>query len=379
MNGSSNIAQTVLSQSEIENAFGRATGESKRIKVKLSGIGNAKGYGLGLPTSWFKGESDRSVVIETQLGTVVVSSAMLNAAQLQGAGQTITIVVRQADESGWSQRLIDEIGDHPVLDLLVMADNKAVAWSNSEAPVTIMVPYTPTASEKQNADQLVVWYVDGEGNVTPVPNGRYDGAAGQMVFQTSHFSHYAIAYASPKFSDLGRVAWAAKEIEALAARGVVEGKSATTFDPGTAIARGEFLAQLIRLLELDAEWTDNFADVPTSSPYYQELGVGRALGIVKGIGGNKFLPDTAISREDVAVIIKRALDQWQNELPIASSKSIDDFKDGAKAASYAREGLAYLLSAGLLQGNSNNALNPKGNLTRAEAAVILYRIYTQSR
>jgi hypothetical protein len=200
-----------------------------------------------------------------------------------------------------------------------------------------------------------------------------------MVFQTSHFSHYAIAYAAPKFSDLGRVAWAAKEIEALAARGVVEGKSATTFDPGTAIGRGEFLAQLIRLLELDAEFTDNFADVSTNSPYYQELGIGRELGIVKGIGGNKFLPDTAISREDVAVIIKRALEQWQNELPKASSKSIDDFKDGAKAATYAREGLSYLLSVGLLQGNSHNGLNPKGNLTRAEAAVILYRIYAQSR
>ncbi|MDQ6419063.1 S-layer homology domain-containing protein [Paenibacillus sp. LHD-117] len=378
INDSSNIAQTTLSQNEIEHAFGRATGESKRINMKLSSIDNAKGYALGLPTSWFKGESDRSVAIETSLGTVVMSNDMLNAAQLKGAGNTVTIVVRQADKSGWSGQLIDEIGDRPVLDLLVMFDNKVVAWSNSEAPVTIMVPYTPTASEKQNADQLVVWYVDAEGNVTPVPNGRYDSATGQIVFQTSHFSHYAVAYAAPKFSDLGRVAWAANAIEALAARGVVEGTSATTFDPGTAISRGEFLAQLIRLLELDAEFTENFADVKASSPYYKELGIGRALGIVKGVGGNKFLPDAEISREDVAAIIKRALDQWQNKLPEVSSKSIDDFKDGAKAASYAREGLAYLLSVGLLQGNSNNTLNPKGNLTRAEAAVILYRIYTQS-
>ncbi|PRX69799.1 S-layer family protein [Cohnella sp. SGD-V74] len=378
MNDSSQIAQTNLPHNEIENAFGRATGESKRIKVSLAGIENAKGYALGLPTSWFKGDSDRSVVVGTPFGSVVVSSAMFTAAQLQGAGQTVTLVIRQADKSGWSQQLIDRIGNHPALDLSVMFDDKAAAWSNSDAPVTILVPYTPTASEKQNTDQLVVWYVDGEGNATPVPNGRYDSTTGHMAFRTSHFSQYAIVYAAPKFSDLSRAAWAAKEIEALAARGVVEGTSATTFDPGTAIGRGEFLAQLIRLLELDADFTANFADVPASSPYYEELGIGRALGIVEGVGGNKFLPDTEISREDVAVILKRALDQWHNKLPQVSSKSIDDFKDGVKAAAYAREGLAYLLGIGLLQGNSANSLNPKGNLTRAEAAVILYRIYTQS-
>ena len=378
MNARLNIAQSSLSQNDIDNAFGRAAEGTNRIKVQVSGIPNAGGYGLELPTSLFKGDSDRSIVIETPLGTIVVSSEMFNADQLNGAGNTVTIVVRQADKSGWSQQLIDEIGDRPVLDLSVISGEKPMAWSNSKAPATITIPYTPTASEKQNADQLVVWFVDGEGNASPVPNGRYDSAAGQMVFQTSHFSQYAVVYAAPKFSDLSRVAWAAQEIEALAARGIVEGTSATTFDPGTAISRGEFLAQLIELLELDAEFTDNFADVPTSSPYYKELGIGRALGIVAGVGGNKFLPDTEIKREDVAVIMKHVLDRWQNKLPKVSSKSIDDFKDGAKTASYAREGLAYLLSIGLLQGNSDNTLNPKGNLTRAEAAVILYRIYTKS-
>ncbi|CAK4869198.1 unnamed protein product [Aphanomyces euteiches] len=378
INYSTNIAETILSQNEFENAFGRATGKSNQITVKLSNIENAKGYASGLPTSWFKGDSDRSVVIETSFGTVELSSAMLTAAQLQDAGQTVTIVVSQADKSGWSQRLIDQIGDHPVLDLLVLLDNKAIAWNNSEAPVTIMMPYTPTALEKQNADQLVVWYVDGEGNVKPVPNGRYDSATGQIVFQTSHFSHYAVAYAAPKFSDLSRVAWAAKEIEALAARGVVEGTSATTFDPGTAISRGEFLAQLIRFLGLDAEFTDSFIDVSTSSPYYKELGIGRALGIVEGVGGNKFLPDSEISREDVSVIIKRALDQWHIKLAVVSSKKVSDFADAAKTANYAKDGLNYLLSVGLLQGTSGNNLNPKGNLTRAEASVILYRIFKQS-
>ncbi|QHW29527.1 hypothetical protein GZH47_00875 [Paenibacillus rhizovicinus] len=377
LKGSSNLAQTALSQTELDDAFALAAGKSARIKVSVAGIEHAQGYALGIPASWFKGDASRSIVIETPLGSVVVSSAMLNEAQLQGAGQTITIVVRQADKSGWSQRLIDEIGNHPALDLSVMMDDKVIAWNNSEAPVTISVPYTPTDSEKQHAEQLVVWYVDGNGSATPVANGRYDSATGQLVFQASHFSQYAVVYAAPKFSDLNYVAWAAKEIEALAARGIVEGTSATAFNPKTAISRGEFLAQLIRLLELDAAFKDSFADVPTSSPYYQELGIARALGIVEGVGGNKFLPETQISREDMAVILKRALDRIPGKLPLVQAKAIDAFKDGAKIAAYARDGVAYMLSVGLLQGNGDDTLNPKGSLTRAEAATILYRIYTQ--
>jgi len=85
MNGSSHIAQTTLSKSELEQAFDRATGHSKRIKVKLSSLEQAKGYALGLPASWFKGDSSSTVVIETPVGTVVVTSAMLNAVQLQEA------------------------------------------------------------------------------------------------------------------------------------------------------------------------------------------------------------------------------------------------------------------------------------------------------
>lgn len=378
LDASSQLAKSTLSANELEQAFGRAAGESKQIKVQISEADQAKGYALTLPTTWFKGDAEQSIAIDTSLGTVLVQSSMLNAAELQGAGQSVTIVIRQADRSGWSDELIEEIGDHPAVDLLVMLDNKEIEWRNSDAPVTVMVPYTPTSSERQNPGQLVIWYVDSEGSATVVPSGRYNSAAGQMVFTTSHFSHYAVAYAAPKFDDLGRAAWAAKEIEALAARGIVEGTSGAAFDPAAPISRGEFLAQLIRLLELDAEFTDSFVDVDADSPYYKELGIGRALGIVEGVGGNRFLPDTAIRREDVAVMLKRALEQWPVGLPEQSAKRIDEFKDGAQAASYAREALAYLLSAGLLQGNADGALNPKGNLTRAQAAVILYRIYMHS-
>ncbi|MFD0670737.1 immunoglobulin-like domain-containing protein [Cohnella sp. GCM10027633] len=370
------LAQSGVSQSEIDNAFGRADQEAKRIKVQVSSIPSANGYGLELPTSLFKGEADRTVVVETPLGSVVVSSSMLSEDQLNGAGNTVTIVIRHADKSGWSRQLTDQVGDRPVVDLSVMSGGKPISWNNSKAPVTIMIPYTPIGAEAQHTEQLVVRYVDGNGNVTPVPSGKYDASTGQIVFRTTHFSDYAIVYAKPAFNDLPL--WASKEIEALAARGIVDGRTGTTFDPGTRISRAEFLAQMIKLLELDASFDGNFADLEPGADYYKEIGIGRALGIILGTGGNKFQPELQISREDVAVIIKRALDRWQNKLPQVSSKSIDDFKDGAKTAPYAREGLTYLLNVGLLQGNGGNTLNPKGNLTRAEAAVILYRIYTQS-
>jgi len=42
----------------------------------------------------------------------------------------------------------------------------------------------------------VVWYIDGSGSVVTVPTGHYDPDSGTVVFSTSHFSDYAVAYDS---------------------------------------------------------------------------------------------------------------------------------------------------------------------------------------
>ena len=61
--------------------------------------------------------------------------------------------------------------------------------------------------------------------------------------------------------------------------------------------------------------------------------------------------------------------------PEADLSILNQFSDRAQIASYARTPMAVLVSLGIFHG-TGSGLNPKGNLTRAEMAVVLARALT---
>ncbi|MNG31306.1 Endo-1,4-beta-xylanase A precursor [compost metagenome] len=60
--------------------------------------------------------------------------------------------------------------------------------------------------------------------------------------------------------------------------------------------------------------------------------------------------------------------------PLPAGGSLSAFTDAANVAAYAKDSVAALVQAGVVNGN-NDKLAPNDQLTRAEAAVILYRIW----
>ena len=60
----------------------------------------------------------------------------------------------------------------------------------------------------------------------------------------------------------------------------------------------------------------------------------------------------------------------------APAAYLNRFSDGSATSSYAQGSVAALVQAGVIQGDNNGRLNPKGSLTRAEMAVILHRVLT---
>ncbi|MBQ4545068.1 MAG: S-layer homology domain-containing protein [Oscillospiraceae bacterium] len=177
------------------------------------------------------------------------------------------------------------------------------------------------------------------------------------------------ALPSKGFTDLASHAWAADAINELAEAGIIKGTSETTFSPANNITRADFALLLVRAFGLESDNTENFADVEESDYFARELAIARNCGIVGGIGDNKYAPRNTITRQDMMVIVYRALKALGIELEV-DEVSYPDFD---KVAPYAQDAVKALITAGLVNGK-NGKIDPAAYTTRAEVAVLIKRI-----
>ncbi len=177
------------------------------------------------------------------------------------------------------------------------------------------------------------------------------------------FSKLAIT----SFDDLENHNWARQQIAKLDALGIVDGRSDWEYAPGENVTRAELAAFLVRTLGLTNEGGESFADVPANHAYAKELAQGKAAGIINGIGDNMYNPDANITRQELMTMISRGL-------ALAGEADISGFTDNAQVADWALSHVKAMIASGLIKGNADGTLNPLGNTTRAEAAVIMDRI-----
>lgn len=175
--------------------------------------------------------------------------------------------------------------------------------------------------------------------------------------------------APANFTDMENHAWAKEAVDTLEKENVLNHKGENLYAPGMNITRGEFAMMLVRTLGLETEVNGNFADVDSDAEYAKEIAVGKKLGILQGIGENKYNPEGEITRQDLMTIISRALKLSGKD------NVLNAFSDKDIIADYALEHVKAMISEGVIQGNADGTLNPTGNTTRAEAAVIMYRIF----
>ncbi|OAB43020.1 licheninase [Paenibacillus glacialis] len=179
---------------------------------------------------------------------------------------------------------------------------------------------------------------------------------------------------APSFRDVDkRFDWAKSAIEYLAAKGIIKGTSDQTFEPGQKITRADFILLLVRAFGFDAVANSNFKDVASESYYYDALGIAKKIGLATGTGEDRFEPKAFITRQEMMVLLTRAL-KLSEKLKISGAVSdLGSFTDTTKLADYAKESAALLVKEGIIQGDSN-ALRPGQTATRAETAVLIYRV-----
>jgi hypothetical protein len=282
--------------------------------------------------------------------------------------QSVSLEMGAADTAGLPPEIRSEIGDRPIIEISLSIDGSTTAWSNDNVPVTISIPYTPKAGE--NHDNIVVWYIDSQGKANVVSTGRYNSVTGTVTFDVNHFSTYAVSYYEKTFDDI-KTTWGKKEIEFLATRGIIKGDG-TKYLPKDKILRADFAKLLMGVINKKASITGSFIDVVTTDYFYNEVMTANALGIINGVGGDRFAPREYINRQDMMVMMDRALKVSGIELSAKADLSV--YTDVGEIAGYADDPAAKLIASGIIQG-SDGKLSPKGSLTREEAARVLYLVY----
>lgn len=115
----------------------------------------------------------------------------------------------------------------------------------------------------------------------------------------------AVCRAPATFSDTdGRSCRAA--VSALYVRGIVNGRSASVYDPDASITRAEFAALISRALGLAEQTELPFTDVSKSSKLAGGVGAAYAAGIVNGYSSTRFAPSLAITHRQAAAMLSRA-------------------------------------------------------------------------
>jgi hypothetical protein len=247
-------------------------------------------------------------------------------------------------------------------------------------------------SSQSNFDSLVSnstkYYYDGSpslGKVAFVPYKDYNGTVtvkysgwntdGINFTGTIKITVTAVADTanSSYFNDVtSSYSWASSSIDYLFEQGVVTGTGGSNYSPAQNMIRGDFMLMLYRALDLSSSSKSNFSDVPAGSYYYTAIATAKALGIAKGYD-DLFMPNAPITREDAMVLVARALKVDGRTLTAGSISDLSNYKDKGSVSEYAVSSVATLVKAGIITG-SNSYLNPKANVTRAEMAVILYRV-----
>ncbi|RJQ31620.1 MAG: S-layer homology domain-containing protein [Peptococcaceae bacterium] len=162
--------------------------------------------------------------------------------------------------------------------------------------------------------------------------------------------------------------WAQKDVELLAARGIIEGEAPGVFTPERALTRAELAKLLVKLLGLKETGSPTlaFTDVLPGSWYYGAVGTAAGVGLMVGDGEN-FRPGDTLTREEMAAVAVRlaGLKEAESVLPFADAPEISPWAVSAVRAAYAQ---------GLMQGVSSELFAPGAAVTRAQATVLLVRL-----
>ncbi|MBP1989316.1 S-layer homology domain-containing protein [Paenibacillus eucommiae] len=354
-------------------------GTTKTYGITVTRAGSSSSSSSGDSSAGSTSSSDNTVTaIDGKLTLPVGKKGKVS------LGDAVTIVI-PADVTDKELKItIDKLADiqklltnqdilaSPVFEILKNISD------NFKKTVTLTFTFDPN-KVKSNQRAAVHYYDEAKKEWVEVTGGKINGST--ITVEVNHFTKFAVFIVGEApltntkpdstFTDISGH-WAEANIKLAVSSGVVSGYPDGTFKPGKTVTRAEFVMMLMNALKPQGEGAAlTFTDTAKIGAWAQQA-VAQAVqaGIIQGYEDGSFRPDAEITRAEMAVILANALGQH------GGSYAATGFADDKNIPAWAKEGVAYVKQAGIVQGKGDNEFAPQDHATRAEAVTVLQNMLT---
>ncbi|HIQ87959.1 MAG TPA: S-layer homology domain-containing protein [Candidatus Scatomorpha gallistercoris] len=254
------------------------------------------------------------------------------------AGETVKVTSDMTFTAIWNAINIPDTYD---IDLVVGEGGEAKTnFSNASAGTTITVTVTP--DEGYKLDYITV---DGE---------RISGTSFKMpAHDVTVRVYFTDGTSALPFTDVSANQWFYDAVAYVYTNGMMEGDSATTFNPDGRMTRAMFWAVLGRIdgaTITGANWVET----------------ARSWAMAEGVSDGTN-PNDYVTREMMVTML------WRYAGEPASDESLSGYSDAANVSDWAAEAMSWALETGVIEGVTATTLQPQGTATRAQCATIFMR------
>jgi len=235
----------------------------------------------------------------------------------------------------------------------------------------LMCPVTVSLPAAGPLDTIMATY----GGEVDNWGGQFDAATGAISFEARYSGTYEVLENDVDIRDIDALSEESRAaIAFMVSKGYLKAEDGL-FCPGDPLTRYEFTQALVGMFfALDRGAECDFPDMDAGSPYYPYVASAQAKGIVNGYSDGTFSGEDTITREQVFALAARTLmDQKGYAQPREPERYLSSFGDRAELSDWAAEQVALAVREGIATRGA--VLAPQADITREQAAVVLYRLF----
>ncbi|WNR47146.1 S-layer homology domain-containing protein [Paenibacillus roseipurpureus] len=314
-----------------------------------------------LPINLFK---DLTSALKSDLKDVKVTVS------ISKASETVTQEIKKANAD------VKQLLDNPIEFTITAETSKGSKLDINDFGGTYVERkiLIPSKVDSSKTTAVVIDPTTGLMKFIPAIITNADGKS-EVTIKSSHNSVYTLIERNKSFNDLNGH-WAKADIELLASKLIVQGITDTNFSPEQNVTRAQFASLLVTALGLnEVAGSVKFNDVNANDWYSGAIGAATKAGIVDGVDNGNFAPNASITREQMSIMISRAIKAAGKNADVTSTQdqTLASFTDRGAIHDWAKSAVAQVVDAKIVTGLTDNAFAPSDIATRAQAAVMLKR------